>query len=360
MIEIFIILIGLLLTVFKDIFNLHKKDEGKTTKRLTVPGRIVTTGGVLLALLGLFKSYSSQQAKAAEIAEEQERYRIDSIRYEQIVFQDSLMIESDKNTLKLTNRLLSKSDSLNVLLKARLSLQEKLLKEQREQIENAKLVIRDDFNCDIKFYFADKEISDFIEKITPQGWKDAPVLIFSSLSEGDLFPGYKQIANMLKDKFEKLMVRVSFLKEKATVDYGTLHLWGLESPYQFEGISGDEYYLNRPISFIITYNFESKAFDADVTNFSLKITKQTQDFTTINDVKISNIHVGFSGPGFKPSKQTLRLPNENGYYNYQDCEEPCWHLNSLTIRQSQISIGIYSYFEIRGDKLLPTHNYIWN
>lgn len=178
--------------------------------------------------------------------------------------------------------------------------------------------------------------------------------MFSSEFIQDEFPGYTQIKDMLKEKFGKLMVRVSFLKEKANVGYGTLHLWGFEFPYKFEGISRDDYDATNPVTIIIAYDFKTKTFDADVRNFSLKITKQTQDFTTINDVKISNVHTGFSGPGFIPTKETLKAPNDNGYYDYQGCDELCWHLNSLMVRMGQIRIGGYSYFEVKADKLVPS------
>lgn len=145
----FIVLIfGAVIALIGILYNLDRKDDSNSSlKKLTPAGRWVALLGILMTFVSGIDLYKKNEASKAQIKQ-------DSIRHSQIVSQDSIIIEKnstiiEKNemNLDLTNRLLSKSDSLNLLLKEKLYRQEVLLKEQSKEIEYAKLVIRDDFNC---------------------------------------------------------------------------------------------------------------------------------------------------------------------------------------------------------------------
>lgn len=357
-----VIILGLTLTLIKDLFDLYDKTSPESkTKSLTLPGRIATTLGIIIAIIGIALAYSNNKSAELEVQAKNNLIQLDSSRHREILVRDSIIIENGKSEIILNERLLQLSDSINELLVDKISNQERQIANLQNDLRESLLPIRDDFECDLVFVLSNDELSKVIKEYAPS---DFNMMGYIPINIGSTQMGYKNeklIAEKAREYFSEILLSITISLNPKYKTRDDLILRGAMYPERdhmqvdFQTVTQ----FSEFTTFSLSYEIKENLFRIQINNMPLNIYRRTDSHSTIKDIKDSYLSLGILTPRFDPQSYTIKGPGDSGYYDYTDIEQRFWNLEKLEISSGPVEIGIYSYFKEKDGALRPTHILLW-
>lgn len=290
-----ILILGFVLTFIKDIFRLERDRKKSAKKALTIPGRIVATVGVVIFVVGLLKISNSNKEKEFESQRIINKNREDSIRYNETMMRDCLLMEKQLLLNDQTRLLLTSSEALNREFRSKIELQNKLIELQEKEIVRSRYKITDEFFLDFEFWFNFQELQNVILEKVRENPEDSLKYVFYSNLYEDMnmveFEFQRKLSSVLMDFFDETLVTIEF-KHKVKPKSFMLSKRFNVSDNESENFNEDDFGMPyRRYNASIAFVKEMNIFKLSVKNLPVKISLQDPFFVTLFELEHSDVKV---------------------------------------------------------------------
>lgn len=354
-----ILILGLVITFFKDIFNLYKKDDAENViKKLTVPGRIVTVLGIIVALVGGFKLYENEQRAEKQLLTQKNKMIADSVQnVRQNIVNDSI-INGLKRESELSESLLSTTKDLNKELYRRIGLQTQLLKNQEKEILKSRFQITDNFRVNCQFVFTDDQIEDIIVNSTSDTFKKRNRMLkiyptsFLDSNFQVIYEKEKIVSRLMYDRLNKLEIIISFWKKSKGNGFSLK-----STPFDWNEDflkEKDEFYFYYKTQGTIIYEFESGLFRVFLYGLPLSIEYKDTYFQTLYDLNCDQIVVNFKADDFRLDDYHFKQKESNGKFDFTNNEDGYFNIDYI-----ELSHGLTRIIASDQFKKIDKSNYLF-